>query len=252
LHPVALDNEDHSAQSFMTAVCGKRSYDSLIVASPKRPRFSSPSSCALAASALSSPSAVHEHEAKLAKLREYFPHMNDAGLNAALDSCGGDLLTAIQQLNGLRLEPESVHHENVEQAHQSSGEPQASTSSSSSSESTPSSAAEWVEVFVQQMAASGSLDDARSRAANLLGAFEQFVSSNKQAEADAILARLNSQLEKCTQENTILKKAVTIQHSRNTELQEALKTSELNNYSLSVHLKQMDASPGMGMNRHIC
>jgi hypothetical protein len=185
--------------------------------------------------------------------------MNDEGLTAALDSCGGDILTAIQQLNGLHLDQEAAAQheapqdgERLEQPQPSLNDASSSMNGAESSTTSPGSAAEWVEAFVQQMAASQSIDDARGRAANLLGAFEQFVNSNKQTQADEVIRTLNVQLEKCTQENTILKKAVTIQHTRNVELQEALKTAELNNYSLSVHLKQMDSKPGNFMNNHVC
>jgi len=192
--------------------------------------------------------------------------MNEESLTAALDSCGGDVLLAVQQLSGLHLDAqlpvqnggEPLCNANNADATHVHARVQAHTQQPTASPSAqpfdaPTSASDWVELFVQQMAASNSLDDARVRAGGLLGAFEQFLSSQKPVQAENAIAQLNAQLETVSKENAILKKAVTIQHSKNLELHEALKATEMKNYSLTVHLKQMNTNSGSTiMNHHVC
>ncbi|XP_057466109.1 uncharacterized protein LOC130755662 isoform X1 [Actinidia eriantha] len=119
--------------------------------------------------------------------------------------------------------------------------------------------AEWVDFFVREMMSATSIDDARSRATSVLESLEQSISV--QAGVDAAQSyhkesvMLKEQFEVLLRENTILKRAVAIQHERQKEYdernqevqhlkhlvsqyQEQLRTLEVNNYALTMHLQQ--------------
>ncbi|KAK8581687.1 hypothetical protein V6N13_144699 [Hibiscus sabdariffa] len=118
---------------------------------------------------------------------------------------------------------------------------------------------DWVELFVREMLNASNIDDARARASRALEVLEKSI----HARAGAEVARnfhqenkmLKEQLEALIQENTILKRAVAVQHERQKEFenqsqelqhlkqlasqyQEQLRTLEVNNYALTMHLKQ--------------
>jgi hypothetical protein len=164
--------------------------------------------------------------------------MQEEDLTAALDSCGGDVMLAINKLSSLHLAPAQEFAQAESPAVHS--EQAAADSTHQHHRNVPSTPGEWVEVFVQEMASSRTLDDARQRAGGLLGAFEQFVSQRKERETQSHVGKISEQLEHATRINNVLKQAVTIQHSKNLELQEQLKQAESKNYALTVHLKQMD------------
>ncbi|XP_020276196.1 uncharacterized protein LOC109850574 isoform X1 [Asparagus officinalis] len=103
-------------------------------------------------------------------------------------------------------------------------------------------------------------NDVRNRTINALEAFhksaiDQFATSKEQQE----IASLKEQLQCLSRENDILKKAVSLQHQKNLENEEKLKevqelkhiisqcqeqirTLEMNNYSLQVHLRRAQES----------
>jgi hypothetical protein len=166
--------------------------------------------------------------------------MQEEDLSAALDSCGGDVLLAINKLSSLHLAPPAPQGVAQPEPPANHSEHVAADSAHQHQQNVPSTPGEWVEVFVQEMASSRTLDDARQRAGGLLGAFELFVSQRKDRETQSHLGKMGEQLEHATRINNVLKQAVTIQHSKNLELQEQLKQSEAKNYALTVHLKQMD------------
>ncbi|GJN40319.1 hypothetical protein PR202_gb29522 [Eleusine coracana subsp. coracana] len=169
-------------------------------------------------------------------------------------------------------------------------------------ESLPSSSTQWVDILVNEMAAASNTDDAKDRASRVLEVFERSITSCIGAEplqsfqkAISLLTlealfllyilydlhviivafkQENSvckeQFEAVIKENTILKKAVAIQHEwqkeheeRSQELQqlkqlvvhyqEQVRSLEVNNYALSMHLsqsQQRSSIPGH-FNRHI-
>lgn len=109
--------------------------------------------------------------------------------------------------------------------------------------------------MVQQMSAADSVEDARRRASDVLGAFEQAVLQHADTQPGS--AGRAAELER---ENALLKRAVTIQNARLQELtgreaeanalREELQATrarvhvlESHNFSLQVHLKQA-AAPG--------
>ncbi|PIA34073.1 hypothetical protein AQUCO_03900170v1 [Aquilegia coerulea] len=127
----------------------------------------------------------------------------------------------------------------------------------------PKNGAEWVHLFVNEMSTASDMDNARTRAARVLEVLEKSIRTQANAEAADSLQKenvmLKEQMEVLMRENGILKRAVTIQHERQkeadnknhelqhikqlvTEYQERLKTLEVNNYALTMHLRQAQQS----------
>ncbi|KAF7814384.1 ubiquitin system component CUE protein [Senna tora] len=251
------------------AVCGsKRSFFEDIPPSPpvsKRLRCSSSTSPIR----FSAPTLV-DH------LRSLFPHMEvqvylyievKLLLERALQECGNDLDAAIKSLNELCLRsadgiPGSAEGSdaNVETAGTLKDNGDASAyENQSSTNNLPANGAEWVDLFVREMMSATSVDDARTRASRMLEVLEKSISGHARAEATHVIQKenimLKEQIEGLTRENTILKSAFKIQHERQTEYesksqelqhlkqlvsqyQEQLRTLEVNNYALAMHLKQ--------------
>lgn len=120
---------------------------------------------------------------------------------------------------------------------------------------------EWVELFVREMMNASDMKDAKDRASRALQALEKSI--NTRAGSDAAMQislqqenlMLRQQLEAIVQENSLLKRAVVTQQKRQketedqsqelqrlrqmvTQYQEQLRTLEVNNYALTLHLKQ--------------
>ncbi|KAK8928767.1 hypothetical protein KSP39_PZI017805 [Platanthera zijinensis] len=125
--------------------------------------------------------------------------------------------------------------------------------SNSKSKETPGSS--WVDILVQEMMNASDWSNVRSRAILILESFEQMVVANSTASKEQEIASLKEQLQCLLRDNQILKRAVTIQHERNLEFEEKAKeveqlkniinqyqqqvrTLELNNYSLKIHLQR--------------
>ncbi|PIA55442.1 hypothetical protein AQUCO_00700026v1 [Aquilegia coerulea] len=127
----------------------------------------------------------------------------------------------------------------------------------------PKNGAEWVELLVNEMQSSSDIDDAKTRASKVLEALEKTIHTQAVVEGGnnmhKEIAMLKEQMEVLIRENGILKRAVAIQHERrkeanksSTELQhlnqlvgqyqERVRTLEVNNYALSMHLKQAQES----------
>lgn len=199
-------------------------------------------------------------------LRAAFPDMNTQLLERALEECGNDLDSAIRSLHQLRLE--SVK-ENIVSTEKSDGSMEKGatigngdvppSNNLSSPNNLPVDGAEWVDLIVKEMMSSSNVEDAKLRASRVLEALEKSISSRAGAEAAQNFQKenmtLKEQMELLFRENNILKRAVTIQHERqkeyddkNQELQslkqlvsqyqEQLRTLEVNNYALTMHLKQ--------------
>nr|GMC71401.1 uncharacterized protein LOC109173923 [Ipomoea batatas] len=124
----------------------------------------------------------------------------------------------------------------------------------------------WVDMFVREMMSATSIDDARARASRLLVALEKTICVQAGAEAAQNIQKenmmLKEQAEGLLRENGILKRAVAIQHERQKELddknqevqqlkqlvtqyQEQLRTLQVNNYALKLHLQQAQQSNSM-------
>ncbi|KAJ1429141.1 hypothetical protein SESBI_08496 [Sesbania bispinosa] len=123
--------------------------------------------------------------------------------------------------------------------------------------------AEWIDFFVREMMIATSVDDARARAARMLEVLEQSISARVRAGATDALQKenlmLKEQIEVLIKEKNSFKNAFRIQHERfadyeekNQELQhlkqlvsqyqEQIRTLEVNNYALAMHLKQAQQS----------
>ncbi|PSS20941.1 Immunoglobulin A1 protease [Actinidia chinensis var. chinensis] len=243
-------------------------------------RFSPPRTTAGSPSSSQSPfnlSSFSSHFSALDHLSALFPDMDKQLLERALQECGDDLDLAIRSLNGLQLGSTEnlgsdaskcyvTHEENVQfQAPgvvNTNGEV-ASAEDPSAPQNLPMGGADWVELFVREMTNASNMDDARARASRALEVLEKSIRAH--ATADAIQAfqqeniMLKEQVEALIHENALLKRAVTIQHERQKECedrseelhnlkqmvsqyQEQLRTLEVNNYALTMHLKQTQQS----------
>ncbi|PIN09993.1 hypothetical protein CDL12_17424 [Handroanthus impetiginosus] len=258
-------------------VCGKRS--NIFEESPSSPplskrircsssspgrTFSPPGVAAVSSYWFSNSSSPLDH------LIALFPDMDKQFLEKALEKSGDDLDTAIKRLNELRL---SAAGSTSEVAHEIGTQfsAQGSLANNESSvpieelpagSSIPADGAEWVELLVSEVLSASDVEDAKARVSRALEVLEKSI-VNATAEAAQNFQKenimLKQQLEALIQENTILKRAVSVQHERQKEFeekgqelhqlkqlvsqyQEQLRTLEVNNYALAMHLKQAQQS----------
>ncbi|KAK7292047.1 hypothetical protein RIF29_07682 [Crotalaria pallida] len=263
-------------------LCGKRSAIFEDLPSSSSPSSSSASTPPVSkrsrCSSSSSPvrfSTSSSQSLLLHHLRSLFPHMDNQLLEQALEECGDDLDSAIRRLNELRLggsvdKSLQSAHVPLDPNHQlpSQGEAKCDAEVAASKElvaeqNYPVSGAEWVELLVKEMMNASNMDDAKARASRVLEALEKSICMRASAKTDLNLNQenmvLKEQLEALIQENIILKRAICIQRERqkeyedrNQELQnlkqlvsqyqEQLRTLEVNNYALTIHLKQAEQS----------
>jgi microcompartment protein CcmL/EutN len=204
--------------------------------------------------------------------------MNQELLERALQAAGNDLDSAIKSLTDLHLEPEEINlasvvgncedgtpvNTHLATEGQRIMDNDGNTCSAADSmpgvdNNHPSGGSEWVELFVQEMMNSSDMDDARSRATRALEVLEKSIISRVSPETMQNVQKENSllkeQIEAVLRENAILKRAVAIQHERQKEqeeqiqevqhlrqmasqYQEQVRTLEVNNYALMMHLRQ--------------
>ncbi|KAA3485538.1 Ubiquitin system component Cue [Gossypium australe] len=255
------------------AVCGsKRSFFEDIPSSPsasvsKKLRRCSPSS----------PSSVRfaPLPSLLDHLQPLFPHMDPELLERALLECGNNIDTAIKRLQelhlgaadgtGEKMGPVEELGTTAEQGTVTNNGEAADTTAQipSAPETLPVDDAEWVDLFVGEMMGASSVDDAKARAFKLLEVLEKSISENVAKEAAQIFHKenmmLKEQIQVLIQENMVLKRAVAIQHERQKEYQDKdnelehlkqlvsqyqdqLRTLEVNNYALTMHLRQAQQS----------
>ncbi|XP_060172042.1 uncharacterized protein LOC132603141 [Lycium barbarum] len=206
-------------------------------------------------------------------LLSLFPHMDKQLVERALQECGDDLDSAIKRLNELRLgsaenlgplggRSDATQETSTQILTQGNGGPTPVEDSSAAKE-LHMEKTEWVEVIVREMSSASNIDDAKARASRVLEVYEKSICAHA-AEASARVFQqenimLKQQLEATIQENAILKRAFTIQRERQKEFedrgdevnqlkqmvaqyQEQLRTLEVNNYALTMHLKQAQQS----------
>ncbi|KAK8501328.1 hypothetical protein V6N13_027027 [Hibiscus sabdariffa] len=262
-------------------VSGKRSFFEELSASPpvsKRircsSRFSSSSSSSSSFSPLPPPLFLID------QLIAIFPEMDKQVLERVLEECGDDLDSAIRCLNELRLgsadrnaaaaaDDKTVVELNGNDRLQAQGvAPIVANGDVPAKEQTAPEVlsmdgSEWVELFVREMMNASNIDDARARASRALEVLEKSICAQAGAEVAQNFYQenkmLKEQLEGLIHENTILKRAVAVQHERQKEYenqsqelqhlkqlasqyQEQLRTLEVNNYALTMHLKQAQQS----------
>lgn len=255
-------------------VCGsKRSFFEDLPASPQS-GSSPPVSKRIRCSSSTSPvrfSSYSYPPALVDQLRALFPNMDNQSLERVLDTCGNDLDAAIKRLHELSLGYEAQNSDatkessttNVQKGAESNGGDAVPSEDPSGQNNLQIQGAEWVELFVKEMMGATSVDDARSRAAKVLESLEQSISARARSETAQNYLKENSmlkeQIDAVLRENTILKRAVSIQHERQKEYddrnqevqylkqmvsqyQEQLRTLEVNNYALTMHLQQAQQS----------
>lgn len=256
-------------------VCGKRRsfFDDLPAASStpvsKRIRCSSSTS-----PVRFSPFSPPNRSAFVDKLRELFPLMDQQLIEQALEECGDDIDAAIKRLHELCLgsSDDNPGSGNDVEAHAEQGGLAADKQATAPSQDSlnpntlPADGNEWVELFVREMMSASSVDDARGRAARVLEVLEKSISARAGAEAAENYHKenmmLKEQIQALMRENAILKRGVQIQHERQKEYddksrevqqlkqlvsqyQEQLRTLEVTNYTLTMHLKQAQQNSSM-------
>lgn len=185
-------------------------------------------------------------------------------LEKALEESGDDLDSAIRRLNELCL---SAAATTADASHEIDSQFAAkgtnSTEDPPKGSNLPGSGAEWVELLVGEVLSASNVEDAKARLSQGLEALEKSIRDSAAAEAANRFQKesvmLKQQLDVVLQENAILKRAVSIQHDRQKEFdemgqelhqlkqlvsqyQEQLRTLEVNNYALAMHLKQAQQS----------
>ncbi|KAG6421155.1 hypothetical protein SASPL_117704 [Salvia splendens] len=264
-------------------VCGKRS--NIFEESPssppvtKRIRCSSSSSPGRTFSPPRAPASASNHISSIDHLVSLFPDMDRQFVEKALEESGDDLDLAIKRLNDLRLSvaaSSSDLTQDIDTQFLARGVflkfcalfvvndgGAASGQEPPVVNNLPVNGAEWVELLVREVLTAASVEDAKARLSQALEALEKSIYANATAEAAKSFLKenvvLKQQLEALLQENTILKRAVSIQHERQKEFeetghelhqlkqlvsqyQEQLRTLEVNNYALTMHLKQAQQS----------
>ncbi|XP_050213825.1 uncharacterized protein LOC126665155 [Mercurialis annua] len=267
--------EELTATSPSTATAAKRIRCSSSSLSPPRSVFSLSSSPSSSFFVLNNNNINTSQSSSpfIDRLVALFPDMDKQTIERALEECGDDLDSAIRSLNELRL-GSSTDNNNVDPNVVATSDFQSqgltltnlevpATDDTSASSQLPMDGAEWVELFVREMTSSSNMDDARARASRALEALEKSICARAGAEAAKSFQQenmmLKEQLQALVQENAILKRAVAIQHERQKEFvdrsqelqhlkqlvsqyQDQLRALEVNNYALTMHLKQAQQS----------
>ncbi|GMI81198.1 hypothetical protein like AT5G32440 [Hibiscus trionum] len=260
-------------------VSGKRSFFEELSASPpvsKRIRCSSRFASSSSSFSPSSPPPLF----LINQLIAIFPEMDKQVLERVLEEHGDDLDSAIRSLNELRLgsadrnaaaaadDKTGVELKGNDKLQAQGVAPIVANGDVPAKEQTTPEVlsmdgSDWVELFVREMLNASNIDDARARASRALEVLEKSIHARAGAEVAQNFHQenkmLKEQLEALIQENTILKRAVAVQHERQKEYenqsqelqhlkqlasqyQEQLRTLEVNNYALTMHLKQAQQS----------
>ncbi|KAH6771916.1 hypothetical protein C2S52_005347 [Perilla frutescens var. hirtella] len=253
-------------------VCGKRSFFEDLESAGGSPASSSPPAYKKFRYASSGRFAYSPpvQSSPVDQLKALFPHMEIQHLQKALEEAGNDIDSAINWLNELHLESasqetglpaeEKINIEKnstpIDAAATPSGEPQLQNN-------LPADGAAWVDLIVKEMMSATSIDDAKSRAARVLESLEKSISVQTGGKVAEVFHKenmmLKEQIEALLKDNAILKRAVSIQHERQKEYdernaeaqqlkqllaqyQEQLRTLEVSNYALTMHLRQAQQS----------
>ncbi|KAK6156502.1 hypothetical protein DH2020_010750 [Rehmannia glutinosa] len=226
----------------MSAIlCGKRS--SIFEESPSSP----PGSKRIRCSSSSSPGRTFSSPPRVASASSYsfsnssspldhlvaqFSDMDRQVLEKALEESGDDLDSAIKRLNLIQ----SSAAANIPDAYQKietqfsaqgtvvNNGGTAPREEQPGGSNFPADGAEWVDLLVREVLNGSNMEDKKARVSRALESLEKFIYLNATAEAAQRFQNenivLKQQLEALIQENTILKRAVTIQHERQKEFQE--------------------------------
>ncbi|XP_078444950.1 uncharacterized protein LOC144714136 isoform X1 [Wolffia australiana] len=113
----------------------------------------------------------------------------------------------------------------------------------------------WVDILVHEMMEASDWSDVRARVSKVLLGFESHIINHSTSPDQMETASLKEHLQCLLRDNQILKRAVGIQHERNLELeekskevqhlrhvisqyQEQVRSLEMNNYTLKIHLQR--------------
>ncbi|XP_020577847.1 uncharacterized protein LOC110022999 [Phalaenopsis equestris] len=248
-------------------LCGKRLEFEETIGSPpsapsaKRSRFSN----------YGSPIRIAEAgvaaEDKVSVLLRMFPSMDRKVVENVLNSHDSNIDDAIKNLHALCLGETSVRNEPVFVQSKEDGEEGVINAQSpvvnaavlynaeSGLELKETHGSSWVDIFVQEMMKAADWHDVRSQAMKILESFKQMIVVHSTSSKEQEIASLKEQLQFLLRDNQILKRAVAIQHAHNLESEEKLKevqqlrniisqyqeqvrTLELNNYTLKIHLQR--------------
>lgn len=244
-------------------VCGKRSFFEDLQ-SPSPTSASPPVSKKLRCSSSTSP--VRFSSCLIDQLRPLFPDMDNQLIEKALEECGNDLDAAIKRLHELHLvyaDAKTVSDGEMDNGQKPTNGPDVQSEGPPLQSNLPADGAEWVELLVREMTSATSVDDARARATRVLEILEQSISVHAGAEAAQNIHKenmmLKEQIEVYLKDNGILRRVIGIQHERQKEYddrnqevqqlkqmisqyQEQIKNLEVNNYALTMHLRQAQQS----------
>jgi len=198
----------------MSAVyCGtKRSYfdDNSSPPSSKRFRCFSPSNSPIWSSPPSS---------SLDQLHSAFPHIELTVLVKALEDNGSDFNAAMKSLYSFASSEEKKAEELA------AGGAATQETDAVCGGNPPTSGDDWVELLVREVLQSSGTDDAKVRAARVLEALEKMLSARAREEAGNKFQEekvaVQQQVETLVKDNTVLKRAVAIQHERQKALEDA-------------------------------
>ncbi|CAN0926646.1 hypothetical protein LINGRAHAP2_LOCUS35457 [Linum grandiflorum] len=231
-------------------ICGKRMGFEEIFGSPSS-YSAKRSRCSGFGSPTRSPESGSGSDDKVLTLLQMFPAFDPECVKRALWENNNKLEEAIESLRG------SSFHDALHSP--------PTTSTACSGEQVPEvpiDGSKWVDHFVQEMTTSADLNDARRRAAAILEVFEKSIASSQSRESkekEMENAALRNHLQGLVSDNQILKRAVAIQHDRNLEqeekakevhnvkvvlnqYQEQIRSLELSNYALKLHLQRAQHS----------
>ncbi|KAK1285469.1 hypothetical protein QJS10_CPB20g00964 [Acorus calamus] len=250
-------------------VCGKRLGFEEIFGSSATTPAAKRSRCSQFGSPIRSLDLSFGPDDKLQVLLKMFPNMDREVVETVLNTHGHRIDDAIKSLQVLCLNDasetsESLGHESMFTANEQfveGGEPTLSpekvggSQNNISEESVVPQNCSWVDFLVQEMQKATGLDDARVRVMRFLESFEKSVVAHSTASVEQEMTALKEQLQSLLKDNHILKKAVAIQHERSMEqeekrkeveqlkhiisqYQEQVRTLEVNNYTLRLHLQR--------------
>lgn len=244
-------------------VCGKRSFFEDLQ-SPSPTSASPPVAKKIRCSSSTSP--VRFPSSLIDQLRLLFPDMDNQLIEKALEESGNDLDAAIKRLNELCIvyaDAKTVTDGEMDNGEKPTNGPDVPFEGPPLQNNLPADGAEWVELLVREMMSATSVDDARARATRVLESLEQSISVYAGAKAAENVQKenmmLKEQIEVSLRENGVFRRAIAIQHERQKEhddrnqevqqlkqmiaqYQEQIKNLEVNNYALTMHLRQAQQS----------
>ncbi|CAI0472683.1 unnamed protein product [Linum tenue] len=247
-------------------ICGKRLgfeeiFGSQSSYSVKRSR------CSAYGSPTRSPELGSGSDDKVLTLLQMFPAVDPELVKTALRENNNRIDAAIESLQGSpfhhAVDRNDVPSSSASTCTQQMGKEEAQEVKPSIHFDNPIDGSKWVDLFVHEMMTAADLDDARRRAASILEAFEKTIASQSRdvsKEKEMENASLRDHLQGLVNDNQILKRAVAIQHERNLEqeekakevhnlklvlnqYQEQVRSLELNNYALKLHLQRAQQQP---------